>query len=311
MGKYTKEKLKELQSLPLEDKIFLSQQRIEEWYEHWGGAVFVAFSGGKDSTVLLHIVRNIFPDVKAVYIDTGLEYPEVKQFVKTFDNVDIIRPKMPFNQVIKEYGWVFPSKEGATTIEYARKGSVWAKNKLEGLNADGSYSKYQQRYKKWKFLENAPVKISAKCCKIMKKDTVLEYKRKTGNKCILGTMAEESTLRRNSWLLNGCNAFNTKRPISQPLSFWTFQDILRYIKLNNLSIPSVYGDIVEEKGKLRLTGIERTGCVFCPIGCHLENPSHIKLLKETHPKLYDYCLNTLGLKELLDYVGKELKKELY
>ena len=276
-----------------------------------GGQIYVSFSGGKDSTVLLHIVRNIFPDVNAIYVDTGLEYPEVKEFVKTSDNIDIIRPKMPFNQVIKEYGWVFPSKEVAVMIEYARKGNVWAKNKLEGLNGDGSYSKYKQRYKKWKFLENAPVKISDKCCKIMKKDTVLEYEKRTGNKGILGTLAEESSQRRNSWLLYGCNAFDVKRPISQPLSFWTSQDILRYIKLNNLSIPSVYGDIVEEDDRLRLTGVDRTGCVFCPIACHLENPSHFKRLKETHPKLYDYCINKLELKKLLDFAGEELEKELY
>ena len=48
--------LRRLQSLPLEDKITLTKLRIQEWYEHWGGAVFVSFSGGKDSTVLLKLV---------------------------------------------------------------------------------------------------------------------------------------------------------------------------------------------------------------------------------------------------------------
>lgn len=85
--------LRRLQSLPLEDKITLTKLRIQEWYEHWGGAVFVSFSGGKDSTVLLKLVRELYPDVRAVYCDTGLEYPEVKHHVKKFDNVEIIRPK--------------------------------------------------------------------------------------------------------------------------------------------------------------------------------------------------------------------------
>ena len=67
-----------------------------------GGAVFVSFSGGKDSTVLLKLVRELYPDVKAVFCDTGLEYPEIKQHVKSFDNVEIIRPKKTFKQVVEE-----------------------------------------------------------------------------------------------------------------------------------------------------------------------------------------------------------------
>ena len=63
--------------------------------------VYVSFSGGKDSTVLLHIVREMYPEVEAVFVNTGLEYPEIQQFVKTFDNVTILRPKMRFDEVIK------------------------------------------------------------------------------------------------------------------------------------------------------------------------------------------------------------------
>ena len=81
------QRLKELQALPLERKVLITQSRILEWYNHWNGQVYVSFSGGKDSTVLLHIVRNLFSDVEAVFVDTGLEYPELRAFVKTFNNV--------------------------------------------------------------------------------------------------------------------------------------------------------------------------------------------------------------------------------
>ncbi len=71
--------LRQMQSLPLQVKIRMTKERIRKWYEYWDGNVYVSFSGGKDSTVLLHIVRSLYPDVKAVFSDTGLEYPEVKK----------------------------------------------------------------------------------------------------------------------------------------------------------------------------------------------------------------------------------------
>lgn len=104
------QRLKELQVLPLERKIQITQSRIIEWYKHYDGQVYVSFSGGKDSTVLLHLVRELFPDVEAVYIDTGLEYPELRQFVKTFDNVTWLKPEMNFRQVLDKYGYPIISK---------------------------------------------------------------------------------------------------------------------------------------------------------------------------------------------------------
>lgn len=113
--------LKQRQGLPLHLKIKMSKQRIREFYEHFDGKVYISFSGGKDSTVLLYLVRSLYPNVKAVYIDTGLEYPEVRSFVKTFDNVIILRPNMPFNKVIEKYGYPVISKEVAKFIEENRK----------------------------------------------------------------------------------------------------------------------------------------------------------------------------------------------
>ena len=125
-NEHTKERLKELQALPLERKIGFTAARIIEWYNHYNGKVYVSFSGGKDSTVLLHIARTLFPDIKAVFIDTGLEYPEIRNFVKTFDNVDWIKPKMVFTEVIKKYGYPVISKDVANKV-------ICVRNVLEKL----------------------------------------------------------------------------------------------------------------------------------------------------------------------------------
>ena len=117
---HDKKRLQELQALPLWRKIQITQARIIEWYQHFNGQVYVSFSGGKDSTVLLDLARRIFPDIEAVFVNTGLEYPEIQKFVKTFDNVTILRPSMRFDEVIKKYGYPLISKETASVI-YIRK----------------------------------------------------------------------------------------------------------------------------------------------------------------------------------------------
>lgn len=122
MGKHTMSDLYQMQSLPLNAKISMTERRITEWVEEYGeDGVYVSFSGGKDSTVLLDITRKLYPNIKAVFVDTGLEYPEIRQFVKTFDNVDWLKPKMPFRQVIEKYGYPFISKEVAECVDGARK----------------------------------------------------------------------------------------------------------------------------------------------------------------------------------------------
>ena len=71
--------------------------------------------------MLLHLVRQIFPNVKAVFSNTGLEYASIQRHVRKYHNVDIIVPPMRFDQVISTYGYPLISKEVAEAIYYARR----------------------------------------------------------------------------------------------------------------------------------------------------------------------------------------------
>ncbi len=242
MNRHNHGDLKQMQSLPLEAKIIMTQQRIRQWYDHWDGDVYVSFSGGKDSTVLKHIVDHTpgVHDVPAVFVNTGLEYPEIQWFVKDIQagkyscfnpNVEIIRPEMRFDEVIKKYGYPVIGKEVAKNVAETRsKPDGYAAQSFDPTSP--KVQKYGSRYdmSKWRFLIDAPFLISDRCCHVMKKMPGKRYQKETGRKKIVATMACESQLRNTQWLKKGCNAFEGASPRSAPMSFWTEQDVLLYIK---------------------------------------------------------------------------------
>ena len=386
MAKHTIEELYQWQALPLSIKVLMTKARIRYWVNEYGeDGVYVSFSGGKDSTVLLHIVRSMYPNVKAVFVDTGLEYPEIRDFVKTFDNVEWLKPKMNFRQVIEKYGYPFISKEVSECVDGARKylkiltdrqtvrqtmphspfmadllgidrrtdkenpnyqaikmGNIpkeparlkkllgTLEHKEKGVLTGESSSMYDRS--RYKFFLDAPFNISSMCCNVMKKQPTHTYSRQTGKKPMTAQMASESKMRTQKWLQNGCNGFDMKSPISNPMAFWTEQDVLLYIKENNLPIASVYGEVVidydaegqldgqmdmfdlgifdKDRRLLKTTGCDRTGCMFCGYGCHLEkSPNRFERMKETHPKVYDYIMRPteqggLNYKEVIDWINE-------
>jgi 3'-phosphoadenosine 5'-phosphosulfate sulfotransferase (PAPS reductase)/FAD synthetase len=157
----SREQLLQRQRLSLNLKETFTALRIREWYEFWDGKVYVSFSGGKDSTVLLHQVRKLYPEVPAVFVDTGLEYPEIRSFVKVIDNVTWVRPKIPFTQVIEKYGYPVVSKMTSRFIRDLQNRTEKNKNvcnlRLTGFNMEGVYCPSQKLPKKMVKISGSPL----------------------------------------------------------------------------------------------------------------------------------------------------------
>ena len=300
MAKVEKQELYRLQALPLDEKIAIAQKAIREFVEPFGvDGIYISFSGGKDSTVLIHLCRQLYPDLVGLYSDTGLEFPEIRDFVQTFDNITIVTPKMHHREMLKKCGYPVVSKEQAEWIYRIRSGtsSGAIQKAFYGLNLDGTPTRFKLS-EQWKYLLNAPFNIGSGCCKEMKLKPIAEYVKKTGRVPIMGTTASESALRAQKFMQYGFYNLEGKKAQCTPMSIWTDDDVWEYIHRFNLPYCKIYD-----------MGYDRTGCVFCMFGAHLDKePNRFQKLQRTHPDLWRYCMKPyddggLGLREVLEFMG--------
>ena len=288
-------KLKQRQSLSLEVKIELTKMKILSFYNNYGGNIYVAYSGGKDSEVLLHLAKQVNKSIKAIFVDTGTEIDTKNHAIKKADIV--LKPKKSMLEVWEKYGVPFPSKQQANFIEKAKntKSDYLRSRLLTGIMKDGSKTMFKIS-EKWKPIIDSDIKVSDKCCYYLKKEPFKRYNKQTGEKPMIGTMATDGRERKKMYLQSGC--INFEREVATPLGFWTDQDILEYLKKFNVDYcKSAYGDIIEIEGKLKTTKATRTGCIGCGFGVHLEKePNRFQRMDEKQRDviLNKWCNGSLG-----------------
>lgn len=300
--KVTREEFNRRLALPLDEKVLWAREVIVEFFAQFGGEVYVSFSGGKDSEVLLHIVRSMFPNVPAVFCDTGLEYPEIRTHVKKFDNVVWMKPKMKFTDVVSQLGFAVASKEVAQKVAQllsTKSLKLFLKRLYGDAKGNGKLPI------KWRILLTSPFKVTDKCCEVFKKEPFRRYQKATGRKPMQGTKADgEGTLRTTSYMRTGCNSFETGKEKSRPISIFTDKDIWDYAAIHNIRFAEIYYDKIIN-GQL-IKGADRTGCMFCLFGIHLEpkdKPNRFQRMAITHPRQYKFCIENVGIGKVLDFIG--------
>ena len=305
--------LKKRQELPLNVKVYFTLNRIRQFYEMYKGKVYISNSGGKDSQVLKELVKSIYPNVLVVFVDTRMEIETREHAISQSDRV--IYPKKYSYEIWKKYGLPFPSKQQANFLYKVKNtNSDYLRDRLmTGIMKDGTKTMFKLA-EKWKPLLDTEFNFSDRCCYYLKKEPFLRFNKETGLVPFLGSMADEGMERKKMYMQKGC--INLDKKQCMPLGFWTEQDILQFIKENNLNYcKSAYGDIIEVNGKLTTTKAKRTGCFNCLYGIHLEQqPNRLQRMKETHPTMWQSLIVGQKIGKLLDmynipYGKEELKQK--
>ena len=282
--------LTSLREMNLESKIIQTKYLIRCAVMEFGlDKVYISYSGGKDSTVLSHIAKSMYPDILHLFANTTNEYPETIQHIKwekeengtniiTVLPIDAKGDTWTFKKVVETYGYPMFSKRVANAIRTYQ-------HALSERTKQNSQDYLDRNFKKYEKYKELP--ISDKCCDKLKKEPLRRKAKQLGLECaILGILASESYQREKDWLEYGCNVFHERKDNqSRPLSFWNDKDILEYIERYDVKIPKLYD-----------MGYSRNGCMFCGFGVHLEAPesNRYQKLKATHPKQYAYFIDNFG-----------------
>ena len=289
---YAYAELDRLRALSLDKKIAWSLERIER-------ALILlkrpslAFSAGKDSTVLLHLVRQFAPDIITIYGNTTIEFPECIQFAKRLKhewklNFYEARPDRSFWWIVENYGWPLMGKTfGVGGVAHKTSREQFFDDLAARGELDGQYA------------IQAEVPISSACCTFLKERPSEKLQQALGvDGVFLGILASESRQRMFNFLQYG-EWYKTKEGIwkSHPLAIWTDDDIWAYIRREKLPYATLYdmgyyndyGDFVCHK---------RNGCMFCGMDIKFKD-NHLAIMRRTHPKIWNFLIKKKGLGKVL------------
>lgn len=285
-----------MMSEDLNIKILKAMHRIEQLYFETNGKCYLSFSGGKDSMVVLALIKmccdclTVSPEgIKAVFCNTRIELDATVEFVNWvkenyYSNLEIIYPEKTFPQVLAEYGKPIKSKIKSESIgRYQNTGTkdCLSYQYLADIG-EKRYAKIRLANKDLHILnDNFGIKISNKCCDVLKKKPFAKYNKEHDVEgYILGIRNAEGGARQLSTekrLMNGgkiCTATKGKYTVKMPIIDWTDENIKEFVQYYDLPLSKAYTDY----------GMSRTGCIGCPFSRHLA--SDLETLSVKEPRKY-------------------------
>ncbi len=287
--------LREGQSLPLSVKIGKAQALIQQVVsEHGVDKVYLGFSGGEDSAVLGHLIECMGLSIEFVFSDTGLEFLETYEYVRWWEGefervMTRTRPLMKLPDILAQYGYPLYPKRLAHILSTEKR-----KDNLRAVSTRPPGSWHQLEKSNLTHVLDTGIKISDKCCELLKHGPAALYAERRGfTASILGMRADDSRDRRRNWLARGCY-YPVKKGVDRvwPLAFWTQADVIKYHRLVGLPRAALYDK-----------GFTRNGCRLCGFGCHLASPNKFELLAIWYPKFWKRAMTELGYFDVCARLG--------
>lgn len=289
----------------LEDKVLTAIHRIEELYFETNGDCYVSFSGGKDSTVLLALIKMSIdsmvlpPDgITAVFANTGIELDVTYKFIKWckenwYPNIEEVKPVKSFDWVLKNEGKPMLSKMKSKTLNQwhlREKTEALYCLMINGKTRCGKPAKKNRIADKHMHVlhDDFDIVASYKCCEYMKKKPFQKFEIDKGMKgAITGVRVSEGGARAVSYKTKAkktgklCTFTKNNIIYKMPIIDWTDEDIDNFIEKYNVPLSDAY-----TKFKM-----QRTGCMACPYSRRISED--LRYLYEYEPNKYKASMHWL------------------